>query len=222
MNYRKLWENNYGEIPKDEKGRSYEIHHIDGNRDNNELSNLICVSIEEHYNIHLNQYLKTGSHKELASAKFLAGKLRKEVNELKGYKLSEKVKNKISQKLKGIKHHKLRIEKMRKKLKGYKWSNEVIESRRRGIIQYYKDTSEEELRERWDKISESNKGKIVKEETKEKLARYNVKHSDEDVLKISKMIEDGVRYKIISDTFNISPAQITAIKQKKTYKWLWE
>lgn len=222
MNYRKLWENNYGEIPRDEKGRSYEIHHIDGNRNNNKLSNLICVSIEEHYNIHLNQYHKTGSYKELASAKLLAGKLHKEANELKGYKIPEKVKNKIRKKLKGVRHNRERVEKMKKKLKGYIWSDEDIESRRKGMIQYYKDASEEELRERWDKISEANKGKKLKEETKEKLARHNVKHSDEDVLKISKMIEDGVRYKVISETFNISPSQITAIKQKKTYKWLWE
>ncbi len=30
--YRKLWEINYGEIPKDEFGRTYEIHHLDGIR----------------------------------------------------------------------------------------------------------------------------------------------------------------------------------------------
>lgn len=53
--YRKIWEEAYGPIPKDEFGRSYEIHHIDGNHDNNELSNLACVSIEEHINIHLKQ-----------------------------------------------------------------------------------------------------------------------------------------------------------------------
>ena len=55
MKYRKLWENNRGPIPKDELGRSYEIHHIDGNRKNNDLSNLMCVSIEDHYRIHLDQ-----------------------------------------------------------------------------------------------------------------------------------------------------------------------
>jgi hypothetical protein len=54
-NYRKIWENANGPIPKDELGRSYEIHHIDKNRKNNDISNLMCVSIEEHYKIHLNQ-----------------------------------------------------------------------------------------------------------------------------------------------------------------------
>lgn len=41
-----------GPIPKDENGRTYEIHHIDGNRNNNNISNLLCLSIEEHYKIH--------------------------------------------------------------------------------------------------------------------------------------------------------------------------
>jgi len=53
--YRKIWEDHYGEIPRDQNGRSYEIHHIDGNRSNNCIENLMCVSIEEHLNIHLNQ-----------------------------------------------------------------------------------------------------------------------------------------------------------------------
>lgn len=55
MNYRKIWEKVNGPIPKDSLGRSYEIHHKDGNRKNNDISNLMCVSIEEHYKIHLNQ-----------------------------------------------------------------------------------------------------------------------------------------------------------------------
>jgi len=53
--YRKLYEEYYGPIIKDEDGRSYEIHHIDGNRNNNSIDNLQCVSIKEHYNIHYNQ-----------------------------------------------------------------------------------------------------------------------------------------------------------------------
>ena len=55
MNYRKLWESFNGHIPVDEEGRSYEIHHIDGNRKNNSIENLLAVSIEDHFNIHLNQ-----------------------------------------------------------------------------------------------------------------------------------------------------------------------
>lgn len=51
--YRKIYESHYGPIPIDETGRTYEIHHIDGNSENNDISNLKCVSIQEHYNIHI-------------------------------------------------------------------------------------------------------------------------------------------------------------------------
>ncbi len=54
-NYRKIWESHFGQIPYDNEGRRYEIHHIDGNSDNNDISNLQCVTIQEHYDIHLRQ-----------------------------------------------------------------------------------------------------------------------------------------------------------------------
>jgi len=50
--YRKIYEKHHGPIPKDANGRTYEIHHIDGNKDNNDIVNLIAVSIQEHYAIH--------------------------------------------------------------------------------------------------------------------------------------------------------------------------
>jgi len=53
--YRKIYENHYGHIPKDETGRTYDIHHIDGNHSNNHPSNLKALSIQEHYDIHYSQ-----------------------------------------------------------------------------------------------------------------------------------------------------------------------
>jgi len=53
--YQKIWTESYGKIPKDENGNSFEIHHIDGNRQNNNLKNLICLSIKDHYKIHWQQ-----------------------------------------------------------------------------------------------------------------------------------------------------------------------
>jgi hypothetical protein len=53
--YRKIYEQHNGPIPKDDNNRSYEIHHIDGNHSNNSPSNLLAVSPEQHYQIHLNQ-----------------------------------------------------------------------------------------------------------------------------------------------------------------------
>ncbi len=54
-NYRKIYENHTGAIPIDNDGRTYEIHHIDGNHSNNEPSNLKAVTIQEHYDIHYSQ-----------------------------------------------------------------------------------------------------------------------------------------------------------------------
>ena len=54
-NYRAIYENHYHKIPKEKDGRSYQIHHIDGNHANNHYTNLMCVSESEHYEIHLAQ-----------------------------------------------------------------------------------------------------------------------------------------------------------------------
>lgn len=53
--YRKIYKQHHGEIPKDSQGRSYDIHHIDGDYTNNDISNLVALSIEEHYNLHRTQ-----------------------------------------------------------------------------------------------------------------------------------------------------------------------
>jgi len=51
MAYRKIWEaHNNLKIPE-----GYEIHHIDGDHSNNDPSNLLCVSIQEHLEIHTEQ-----------------------------------------------------------------------------------------------------------------------------------------------------------------------
>ena len=49
--YRKIWETyNKQSIPD-----NFEIHHVDGDNTNNNPNNLICVSIEEHLEIHKSQ-----------------------------------------------------------------------------------------------------------------------------------------------------------------------
>ena len=44
-----VWEKEHGPIPK-----GYEIHHIDGNTMNNDITNLMMVTIKEHKEIHAN------------------------------------------------------------------------------------------------------------------------------------------------------------------------
>jgi hypothetical protein len=53
--YRKIYKDYYGCIPTDETGRTFDIHHIDGNRNNNNINNLKAVNIQEHYDIHYSQ-----------------------------------------------------------------------------------------------------------------------------------------------------------------------
>jgi hypothetical protein len=53
--YRKIYEEHFGPIPKEENGRTYDIHHIDGDHTNNTPSNLRAVTLQEHYDIHYSQ-----------------------------------------------------------------------------------------------------------------------------------------------------------------------
>lgn len=54
-NARQIYLKYHGFIPKGIDGRPYEVHHIDGNHNNNEIDNLKAISIQEHYAIHYSQ-----------------------------------------------------------------------------------------------------------------------------------------------------------------------
>jgi hypothetical protein len=103
MNYRKIWEQTHGTIPKDENGRTYDIHHIDGNRKNNSVDNLICLSVEDHYKIHLKQFEENKSEKEFRSLVFLSKRINKNVDELTGWTVSQETREKIRKTLTGKK-----------------------------------------------------------------------------------------------------------------------
>ena len=51
--YRKIYQHHYGAIPREANGRAYEVHHIDGNHSNNDPVNLCAITINEHYQKHL-------------------------------------------------------------------------------------------------------------------------------------------------------------------------
>lgn len=73
--YRKIYEEHYGNIPVDAEGRTYDIHHIDGNRKNNDPSNLIALPKKDHYELHLNQG-------DYAAALFLSASLELTVEQI--------------------------------------------------------------------------------------------------------------------------------------------
>lgn len=65
--YRKLWEKLNGKkIPL-----SYHIHHIDNDKTNNSIENLLCVSPEEHFEIHKRNYEQTGNKHDYFSMAYL-------------------------------------------------------------------------------------------------------------------------------------------------------
>jgi hypothetical protein len=48
----RIWKKHHQTISKDIYGRRHDIHHIDGDHTNNNIENLIELSIHEHYEIH--------------------------------------------------------------------------------------------------------------------------------------------------------------------------
>jgi hypothetical protein len=51
--YRKIYEKHFGKIPK-----GMHIHHVDGNPENNNIDNLVCITPEEHSIIHKDDFIK--------------------------------------------------------------------------------------------------------------------------------------------------------------------
>lgn len=90
INYRKIWKQHHGPIPKDENGVSFQIHHIDGNKSNNSIENLMCLSIEDHYQLHLSQ-------KEYAAARLIAIQMKRSPEEIS--ELSRKTVTKTNQRM---------------------------------------------------------------------------------------------------------------------------
>lgn len=90
MNYRKIWIQANGPIPLDDQGRSYEIHHIDGDRKNNRLENLQCLSIEAHYELHY-------SKGEYFAATLIAKRLGKFMEKPTKYNITPEHREKIRQ-----------------------------------------------------------------------------------------------------------------------------
>ncbi len=82
--HREIFKRNFGEIPK-----GYHIHHLDGNRKNNDPDNLIAVSPQMHYEIHLALYNRYGRYQDAYAVNRLSHEISKpRVSGFKGKPLS--------------------------------------------------------------------------------------------------------------------------------------
>lgn len=197
INYRKIWENHHGEIPKDENGRKYDVHHIDGNRKNNNIENLKAVSIKEHYDIHKKQGDWQACHiimKRLKLSIEEQKEINKKISETKsGKKKTESHKKKISESLRGRKNGapsestKMKISNA---LKGKSmWSEEdkaKMSKDRRGrkLTEECKKKMSKTLRGR--KLTEEWKQKISeKRKSRANQPMLGKKHSEETKIKMA-------------------------------------
>lgn len=195
--YYYIWVKHNGEVPKDEFGRSFDIHHIDGNNKNNDINNLKCISIQEHYDIHFKQGDQGACH----AIRIRMG------NVVTGWTHSEETRKKISQ-----------IQ------KGRKQTPEHIENARLGRLKNLhkrkKPTYSEEGLKR---LKESNKNRVVSEETRKKRSESmkKIKKTEEWKNKISegnkgKIISDETRKKLRESHLGISPSKESIEKMLKT------
>jgi hypothetical protein len=186
-----------GEVPKDEFGRSFDIHHIDGNNKNNDINNLKCVSIQEHYNIHFEQGDQGACH----AIRIRMG------NVITGWIHSEETRRKIS-----------------KNKKGKKQTPEQIENARLGRLKNLhkrkKPTYSEEGLKR---LKESNKNRVVSEETRKKRSESmkKVERTEEWKNKISeskkgKTVSDETRKKLRESHLGIKPSKESIQKMLET------
>jgi hypothetical protein len=167
-NYRWIWEKHYGKIPIDENNQTYEIHHIDGNRENNDISNLKCVSKKEHAQIHFDQ-------KEFAAAYAILKRTKGIKKDFSGWNHSEETKEKISNSISGEKnpmYGKTRLDRIGKGYwRGKKQPEEMISKRVEKFIGQKRPKQSEAMSGR--NIGEKNPmfGKIGKDHHRSKTVK---------------------------------------------------
>ena len=121
----------------------FDIHHIDENKMNNALSNLVYLTRSEHAKIHNKIGKKLSEETKLKIGESSKGRRhseetkRKLIEAHKGKKLSEETKKKMSESRKGKKHPLYG--------KRYKWINNGVENR---FIHFDEDTPEGFIRGR--------------------------------------------------------------------------
>jgi len=205
LNYRKLWEDAYGPIPKEEDGRTYEIHHIDGDNTNNDLSNLKCVTAKEHYEIHKRQG-------DLRAAWIISQRLKLSPSDIENLRrdyvkipFSAEHKQKMSEAQKGkkfSKETKLKMSKSQKERKRKPHSEETKAKISKTVSNIERKPHSEETKR---KMSEAKRGKKAKP------------HSEEHKRKISEAMKGkGLGRKLSEET----KQKLRKPKNKKSYESL--
>ena len=143
-----------------------DIHHLDENKLNNSLSNLVYLTPSEHISIH-----HKGKHHSLETKKKMSEAKKGEKHPLYGKQLSEETKQKMSKSHKGKTSSEETKQKLSKSISGEKHPL------------YGKHHSDETKR----KMSEAKKGKHFSDEHKRKISEKlkGKHHSDEHKRKIS-------------------------------------
>ena len=145
---------------------------------------------------------------------------------VKGHVVSEETREKLRNHFTGKKRPDEVVKKISEKLRGKKQSEQSIESRKIGLRRHYDNLTDEDkikMQEQYRKLSEINKGKKHKDETKDKLSKMNSKLSKEQVIEIVRIVENKeMTYKQISIIFEINQSCICDIVKKRSYKWVWK
>lgn len=94
--YRAIWEENNGPIPREADGRAYEIHHINGDHQDNRIENLECLTISQHFERHLEMGDPFG-------AMFIAQRMGKSPAELRALQLGQKRHPSVGAKISAVK-----------------------------------------------------------------------------------------------------------------------
>ena len=110
--------------------KGFDIHHLDGNKMNNSLSNLVYLTKSEHTKLHNkgNKYFFGKSHSSETKQKMSEAK-KGEKNPLYGKQLSEETKRKMSESHKGLQCEAKKGEKHPMFGKKYKFVNNGVENR---------------------------------------------------------------------------------------------